>query len=155
MGGTVTLLKIFLLLIVLCSLLFLLSADMRGWCETGGDQFKDQWTRFGNYVRDTSSNVTEEHRKPPMSIKDYYVQRDEILLHQQIKTGTRFSTQQSMGSVLTDGFHDEMPPHSKWEGGVIKIGSLVAEEIKRATAPRKTPATSQAPPTEQKPKDLK
>jgi hypothetical protein len=116
---------LFALLLVLVLLCFLFPAT-GVWCIRNV-------TTARSHLLEEDFIVPEADLRPTHSIKDYYAQRDDILLKQMMTTRKQFQQQPFIGSVHTDGFHASLPPDAKWKGGIIEVGASVRQQVEEAS----------------------
>lgn len=75
--------------------------------------------------------IPEPQRKPQQSMKEFYEQQAQIT--RQMYMGSKLQFRQaSVGSVMQDGFHADLPPNAKWEAGRIVMGENVRQQVKDA-----------------------
>ena len=71
--------------------------------------------------------IPPHHRKPELSVKEYYKQREEILFAQMMSTRNKYQQQYHIGTVMKDGFHTDLPDNAMWRNGKVEMSAEIAE----------------------------
>jgi hypothetical protein len=79
-----------------------------------------QWNQHGS-----TWEVDPDKRNPGLSIEEFYRTRTERRHKALIETRAMYPTQHHEGTLLTDGFHADLPPDSMWKDHTIVRGPEV------------------------------
>jgi hypothetical protein len=89
-------------------------------------------TRVQNALHEKDFIIPTEHLKPVLPMRKFYQVQENTLNRFTIETRQLFRKQNTIGSVMTDGFHIVMPPNAKWYQHKIVFGDDIAADIKLA-----------------------
>lgn len=123
------LLRIVLIAFLLVFFLYYMSDDVQIWCRERYGAFENLPDILPGYNLD----IPAEKRHPDVSIREFYADREGRIRRELIETRMKFKAQPFVGSVMTDGFHSDLPLGTKWEGGTIVGGEKVKNELARMT----------------------
>jgi len=120
-------LRIFLVFFILIFLVYYMSDDVQIWCREKYGTFKNLPDILPGY----NIEIPPDKRQPNVSIKEFYKDRESRKRKELIETRLKFKAQPFVGSVMTDGFHADLPEGTKWKGGTIVGGQEVQQEMKQ------------------------